>query len=96
MTLSRSSVTEAAQRGDDEAGGGGRKRDDPISIVYHIIRNHAQATGQPAVKIAEILPQVRRCDNACARARRTGRRTARDTATHRDAPGAVTSPVTST
>ena len=35
-----------------------RKKDDPISIVYTIIRNHAQATAAPAVKIATILPMV--------------------------------------
>ena len=56
MTLSRSSVTDAALRGDDDREG--RKKDDPISIVYQIIRNHAQVTGEPAVKIATILPMV--------------------------------------
>jgi DNA replication licensing factor MCM7 len=55
MTLSRSSVTEAAGGRDDDEG---RKKDDPISIVYQIIRNHAQSTGSPAVKIAQILPMV--------------------------------------
>ena len=55
MTLSRSSVTEAANGRDDEEG---RKKDDPISIVYSIIRSHAQSTGSPAVKIAQILPMV--------------------------------------
>ena len=48
-------MTEAAQ-GDGEDGT--RKKDDPISIVYHIIRNHAQSTASPAVKIANILPMV--------------------------------------
>lgn len=56
MTLSRSSVTEAARGRDDD--GDGRKKDDPISIVYQVIRNHAQATGDAAVKIATILPMV--------------------------------------
>ena len=55
MTLSRSSVTEAGHGRDDEEG---RKKDDPISIVYSIIRSHAQSTGSPAVKIAQILPMV--------------------------------------
>ena len=56
MTLSRSSVTEAALgRGDDYES---RKKDDPISVVYQIIRNHAQSTGEAAVKIANILPMV--------------------------------------
>ena len=55
MTLSRSSVTEAARGRDDDDM---RKKDDPISIVYTIIRNHAQATAAPAVKIATILPMV--------------------------------------
>ena len=32
--------------------------DDPISVVYQIIRNHAQATGSPAVHISTILPMV--------------------------------------
>ena len=32
--------------------------DDPISVVYQIIRNHAQVTGDPAVKISTILPMV--------------------------------------
>ena len=56
MTLSRSSVTEAALGGYDADGG--RKKDDPISVVYQIIRNHAQVTGDPAVKISTILPMV--------------------------------------
>jgi DNA replication licensing factor MCM7 len=34
MTLSRSSVTEAARGRDDD--GDGRKKDDPISIVYQV------------------------------------------------------------
>ena len=55
MRISRSSVTEAASGRDDEEG---RKKDDPVSIVYGIIRNHAQSTGSPAVKIAQILPMV--------------------------------------
>ena len=56
MTLSRSSILEAHQSGDD--GDGRRQKDDPISVVYQIIRNHAQATGSPAVHISTILPMV--------------------------------------
>ena len=53
MSLSKASVLDSA--GDDDEL---RKRDDPVSIVYHIIREHAQKTGQPAVRVADILPQV--------------------------------------
>ena len=56
MTLSRSSVVDAAMRGTDDFDA--RKKDDPISIVYQIIRNHAQASGDAAVKISTILPMV--------------------------------------
>jgi len=53
MALSRASVHEAGDA-DDES----RRVDDPISVVYHIIRNHAQSSGAPAVKLADILPMV--------------------------------------
>ena len=58
MTLSRSSVAEAYRGGAGDDGEGGRQKDDPISVVYQIIRNHAQSTGSPAVHVATILPMV--------------------------------------
>ena len=33
-------------------------KDDPVSAVYQIIRNHAQATASPAVHVSTILPMV--------------------------------------
>ena len=53
MSLSKASVLDTKNE-DDEL----RKRDDPISIVYHIIREHSQKTGLPAVHVADILPKV--------------------------------------
>ena len=54
MALSKASVLDSAAADDDES----RRRDDPISIVYNIIRNHANLSGQPAVHVSDILPQV--------------------------------------
>ena len=53
MSLSKASVLDSAGDADAE-----RTRDDPISIVYNIIRNHANQTGDPAVKVDTILPMV--------------------------------------
>ena len=54
MALSKASVLDSNGEGDEE----GRRKDDPISIVYNIIRNHANLSGQPAVLVSDILPQV--------------------------------------
>jgi len=53
MSLSKASVLDS-QADDNEL----RKKDDPISVVYHIIREYSQKTGAPAVRIADVLPIV--------------------------------------
>ena len=49
-------MTDAALRGDDDREG--RKKDDPISIVYNLIREHVDAVSGPAVNVEDILPKV--------------------------------------
>ena len=43
MSLSKASVVDCGNPDGDDA----RKKDDPISVVYHIIREHAQKTVMP-------------------------------------------------
>ena len=59
MSLSRSSVLQAADPSD--GGGGGQRRGqwvDPTSIVYRIISEHAGITGASAVNVADVLEKV--------------------------------------
>ncbi len=56
MSLSRSSVLQAADAQAADAQRQGYA--DPISVVYQIIRDHAQTTGQVSVSVADVLEKV--------------------------------------
>jgi len=54
MSLSRASIIEAG----GEEGGVERRKDDPTSVVYNLIRQHANDTGKVTVSIPQVLPMV--------------------------------------